>query len=79
MHEILSVRRCLGAVAVAASSLGVAIAGPCIPASAADVPGVIGPATTPPSGEVTTITNTCTTGLVIVLLSPFSTVPCAGR
>ena len=34
-------------------------------------------------GDVTTVTTTCTNGMVIVLLSPFATVPCgddrAGR
>jgi len=74
-----SVRRSLRAAA-AALSMGVAVAGPHSPAGAAGAPGDAGAYATPPPGsDITTITTTCTNGLVIVLLSPFSTVPCAGR
>lgn len=72
-------RRRLGVATAVASALAVVV--PAIPVQAGGfgVPslatGDVGP---PPGSDITTVTTTCTTALVIVLLSPFATVPCSG-
>jgi hypothetical protein len=82
MHPMLSFDRRRAAVAAASVlSAGVALAGPSIPARAAA--GAVAPPSTSdgqsptePSHDTTTVTTTCTTGLIIVLASPFSNIPC---
>lgn len=71
-------RRCIGVGVAAALGLTAVVAAPGVQASAdagftATAPGGSGT-----YGDITTVTTTCTTGMVIVLLSPFATVPCGG-
>ncbi|HEY2702317.1 MAG TPA: hypothetical protein VGL20_01380 [Candidatus Dormibacteraeota bacterium] len=77
MHHALSVNRSMVVAAAAAGlvSAGVPPPGPSIPASAA-VTAVRTPATGDgQGGDTTTVTTTCTNGLIIVL-APWTVLPC---
>jgi hypothetical protein len=65
------------AATAAVLSVGVPLAAPSTPAKAAV--GAVDPAEsqTTPSRDTSTVTTTCTNGLIIVLASPFTVIPCA--
>lgn len=75
MHPRLSLNRWIAAAAAAgALSVGVPLAGPTITARAAV--GAVDPA---PPRDTTTVTTTCTYGVIIVFATPFTAnlLPCA--
>jgi hypothetical protein len=78
MDERLSCRRSLGIAVAVVVLLGGAITAPCVQAEASGAPWDAAGSGPAPPGDITTVTNTCTNGMVIVLLSPFAVVPCAG-
>jgi uncharacterized membrane protein len=71
-------RRCIGVGIAAAVGLSAAVAAPEVQASADSVFTATAQGGTAPAGDITTVTTTCTSGVVIVLLAPFATVPCGG-
>ena len=78
MHSMLSLHRrmVVAAAAAGALSVGVPLAGSTVSASAAVFPGGPAQSQSAPSRDTTTVTTTCTYGLVIVLASPFMNIPC---
>jgi hypothetical protein len=75
MHPMLSRNRLiLAAAAAGALSVGVPLAGPTITARAA-----VGAPDPAPTRDTTTVTTTCTYGVVIVFATPFTAnlLPCA--
>jgi uncharacterized membrane protein len=71
-------RRRIGVGMAAVVGLSAAVAAPEVQASADSVFTATAQGGTSPSGDITTVTTTCTSGMVIVLLAPFATVPCGG-
>ncbi|MEA2618986.1 MAG: hypothetical protein QOE72_4769 [Chloroflexota bacterium] len=74
MHPMLSLTCRMAAAAAGALSVGVPLAGPTITARAAD--GTVDPA---PARDTTTVTTTCTYGVIIVFATPFTAnlLPCS--
>ena len=78
MHPTPSLsRRMVTAVATGAAGIGLALAGTTIPAQAAVTPAGGDQSRTASSPDTTTVTTTCATGLMIVLVAPFASIPCA--